>query len=166
MTPLSGKASPNLEEVRRLKQEGLSMAQIVERLTAGSTGTGAQVNGSAHSAPLHLTLDDIAHPAYMINQNFELLWINSAARQCLFGGHLELPQTSDARNLFRLLPVGRGEMGSLMAFHVGIAKSSLSAEAFGNVCRGLDPVTYARLQAAYLEAPNVPAQLLAGLRPA
>lgn len=157
MTPLSGKASPNLEEVRRLKQEGLSMAQIVERLTAGSTGTGAQVNGSAHSAPLHLTLDDIAHPAYMINQNFELLWINSAARQCLFGGHLELPQTSDARNLFRLLPVGRGEMGSLMAFHVGIAKSSLSAEAFGNVCRGLDPVTYARLQAAYLEAPNVPA---------
>lgn len=130
------------------------MAQIVDRLNAGPAGA----EGCVPPPPLHLTLDDIDQPAYMINQNFELLWINGAARQCLFGGHLALPQTSDARNLFRLLPVGQAGWGSLLAFHVGIARSCLNSEAFGRVCRGLDPVTYARLQAAYIDAPEVPAQ--------
>jgi len=105
----------------------------------------------AAATPLHVTLDDIEHPAYMLNQNFELVWLNSHAQKCFFGGHLELPQTSDARNLFRLLPVGRNEWGSLLHFHIGIAKARLSPESFGNLCRGLDPVTYARLQSAYIE---------------
>jgi class 3 adenylate cyclase len=110
----------------------------------------------AQQGPLHVTLDDIGHPAYMLNQNFELVWINPQAQQRLFGGRLELPQTSDARNLFRLLPVGRHEWGSLLAFHVGLAKSRLSAEVFGRICGGLDPVAYARLQAAYIESEALP----------
>lgn len=110
-----------------------------------------QINDSLQVAPLHVTLDDIEHPAYMINQNFELVWINQPAQKSFFGGHLDLPQTSEARNLFRLLPVGRNEWGSLLHFHIGIAKARLSPESFGNLCRGLDPVTYARLQSAYIE---------------
>jgi class 3 adenylate cyclase len=156
MTPLSGKNSTSIEEVRRLKQEGLSMAQIIDRL--GGAEIVRKHQSAAQGAALHLTLDDIEHPAYMINQNFELVWINDAAKQALFGGHLDLPQTSEARNLFRLLPVARGEWGSLLSFHVGIAKSTLSTDGFSNVCRGLDPVTYARLQAAYIDAPPAPAQ--------
>jgi class 3 adenylate cyclase len=154
MTPLSGKASPSIEEVRRLKQEGLSMAQIIDRLSGAP-----QPAAATQTAPLHLTLDDIGHPAYMLNQNFELVWINAHGQQSLFGGHLELPQTSDARSLFRLLPVGRDDAwSSLLHFHIGIAKARLSPEAFGNLCRGLDPVTYARLQAAYIETDPEPVQ--------
>jgi class 3 adenylate cyclase len=163
MTPFSAKPSPSIDEVRRLKQEGLSMAQIIDRLAAqepppksGSPSHAPHREPVAQSGSLQLTLDNIAYPAYMINQNFELVWINPAAKQCLFGGQLDLPQTSDARNLFRLLPIKRSEWSSLLGFHVGIAKSFLTAESFSNVCRGLDPVAYARLQAAYLESPEEP----------
>lgn len=159
MKPTPDTPNARLDEVRRLKQEGLSMTQIIDRLN----GTDAAAPGRASSPgvyhpPLHLTLDEIGHPAYMLNQNFELVWINEAAQQRFFGGRLELPQTSEQRNLFRLLPVGRGEWGSLLNFHIGIAKSRLSPDSFGNLCRGLDPVTYARLQAAYLEADPLPLQ--------
>ncbi len=126
------------------------MAQIVDRLNGSTTPTALP--------PPQVTLDSIEHPAYMINQNFELVWINPHAQQTLFGGQLDLPQTSDARNLFRLLPVGRNEWGSLLNFHIGMAKSRLSPESFGNLCRGLDPVTYARLQSAYIETEAEPLQ--------
>jgi len=138
------------------------MSQIVDRLGGNHPAAPAAAAPRPHAAPLHpsmhLSLDDIGHPAYMLNQNFELVWINPAAQRELFGGHLDLPQTSDARNLFRLLPVGRNEWGSLLNFHVGIAKSRLTPESFGNLCRGLDPVTYARLQSAYIETEPEPLQ--------
>ncbi len=138
------------------------MSQIVDRLGGNHPAAPAAATPPPHAAPLHpsmhLSLDDIGHPAYMLNQNFELVWINPAAQRELFGGHLDLPQTSDARNLFRLLPVGRNEWGSLLNFHVGIAKSRLTPESFGNLCRGLDPVTYARLQSAYIETEPEPLQ--------
>lgn len=140
------------------------MTQIVDRLGGQNPAPqGAQPASSAAAPPadpfaasVRVTLDNIEHPAYMINHSFELVWINQHAQQRLFGGHIELPQTSEARNLFRLLPVGRNEWGSLLHFHVGIAKSRLSPDHFGNVCRGLDPVAYARLQAAYIEATAEP----------
>lgn len=160
MTPHPESRNPSIEEVRRLKQEGLSMAQIIERLSPPEGNRNPQfippASAGKKGGSLHLTLDDIAYPAYMLNQYFELIWINAAAKETLFGGQLELPQTSEARNLFRLLPVTRHEWGSLLSFHIGIAKACLTAEGFANVCRSLDPVTYARLQAAYLDAPALP----------
>lgn len=149
MTSSLNAPSTRVEEIRRLKQEGLSMAQIIELLDGE-----ARPAAIPASPPMQLTLEDIAHPAYMINPNFELVWLNAAAKHCLFGGEPDLPQTSDARNLFRLLPIGRGEWGSLLNFHVGIAKSRLSAENFGRLCRGLDPVAYARLQSVYIDTPD------------
>jgi class 3 adenylate cyclase len=151
MKSIPDKTSPRIEEVRRLKQEGLSMTQIIDRLSGES-----DVAAAPAGAPLQVTLDNIEHPAYMINQNFELVWINQHAQQRFFGGQFELPQTSDARNLFRLLPVSRGEWGSLLHFHIGIAKSRLSPESFGKLCRGLEPVAYARLQAAFIETDAEP----------
>lgn len=155
--------SARIDEVRRLKQEGLSMTQIIDRLNGVPPRPVQQAKAVAVPAvpkdpPLHLTLDDIGHPAYMLNQNFELMWINQPGQHALFSDHLELPQTSEQRNLFRLLPVGRNEWGGLLNFHIGIAKARLSPDCFSNLCRGLDPVTYARLQAAYLETDPVPLQ--------
>ncbi|MCX8018008.1 MAG: hypothetical protein N2690_08950, partial [Rhodocyclaceae bacterium] len=128
MKSISGTAhSARLDEIRRLKQEGLSMTEIIDRLS----GEGKACAPTATPTPLHLTVDALAEPAYMLNQNFELVWINAAAQHCLFGGRLELPQTSEARSLFRLLPVGRAKWASLLNFHVGLAKARLSPESFG-----------------------------------
>jgi class 3 adenylate cyclase len=156
----SANRSPSIEELRRLKQAGLSMSQIVERLGGASPAPAraASRTVAVDLPPALLDIDDIGHPAYMLNHNFELVWINTAAQLALFDGHLDLPQTSEARNLFRLLPVGRNEWGSLLNFHIDIARTRLTPEHFGNICRGVDPVTYARLQAAYIEAEPGPTQ--------
>jgi len=161
MKPIPDNASARIDEIRRLKQEGLSMTQIIDRLNGEGPSAPRPTMAKAvaiSDTPLHLTLDDIGHPAYMLNQNFELVWINQPAQHNFFGGHMELPQTSDQRNLFRLLPVGRYEWGSLLNFHIGIAKAKLSPDSFSTLCRGLDPVTYARLQSTYLETDPVPLQ--------
>jgi|GEM_PF-5874199 len=79
------------------------MTEIINRLSGGVSGTGATASKPApakavaipQAAPLHLTLDDIGHPAYMLNQNFELMWINQPGQHTLFSDRLELPQTSE-----------------------------------------------------------------------
>lgn len=134
------------------------MSKITDRQQGDANAPqGEAVRVDALPSSLQVTLDDIEHPAYMLNKNFELIWINEHAHHSLFGRHVELPQTSDQRNLFRLLPLGRQEWGSLLGFHIGIAKSLLTPDCFAKLCRGLDPVTYAHLQSAYLEGVALPA---------
>jgi len=164
MNQLSDEAA-RIEQVRRLKREGLSMAQIVDRLGGGGNLAG-KASGVAATpiAPvsdggnhcLRVTLDDIDHPAYMVNHNFEVLWINGPAREQIFGTVDNLPPTNEARNLFRLLPAARNEWLSLLRFHIAVSKARVNSDMFGNVCSGLDPVTYARLQAAYIDVAAEP----------
>jgi adenylate cyclase len=116
----------------------------------------APVTGPAQDIGLRVTLDDLGHPAYMLNHNFELVWINGAAQQALFGGAIELPSHSEDRSLFRLLPVSGREWASLLRFHVALAKSRLSPERFSQACRGIDPVEYARIQAVFTETAAEP----------
>ena len=154
-----------LEQVRRLKREGLSMAEIVARMgedpgsvvriraAAADTAAPGSLGGSE---ALRVTLDDIAHPAYMVNHNFEVLWINGPARAQIFSHLAELPPTNDERNLFRLLPASQNEWMSLLQFHIAVAKSRIGADSFGQACRGLDPVSYARLQSAFVEVEAEP----------
>jgi class 3 adenylate cyclase len=155
MTRSDDADAARLERVRQLKREGLSMTEIVARLG----DTPAPASAAIPPAPtlrsmdaLRVTVDDIDYPAYMVNHNFEVVWINDLARRQVFGGVAELPPTSEGRNLFRLLPAARNEWINLLRFHISVVKSRVGAEAFGQACRGLDPVAYARLQSAYVEA--------------
>jgi adenylate cyclase len=166
--------SARMEQARRLKQEGLSMAEIVARMgeEPGPSARASAANRSANAtqgtgtkgAPgaigsresLRVTLDDIDYPAYMVNHNFEVLWINAQARAQIFSQITELPPTNEERSLFRLLPASRNEWINLLSFHVAVAKSRISAETFGHACRGLDPVSYARLQSAFVEVEAEP----------
>ena len=151
-----------IEQVQRLKKEGLTMSEIVSRLSLApepgaepvraTAAADAPVPAALAAGSLRVTLDDIPHPAYMVGHSFELAWINPQARERLFGGAVELPATSDGRSLFRLLPAARPEWYSLFQFHIGLAKGRLSPERFSDACRGVDPVAFARLQAAYAEA--------------
>lgn len=103
-----------------------------------------------------VTIDELNHPAYMINHSFELIWINQEARRILLGV-VELPANSEGRSLLRLLPAGDSEWGSLLRFHIALAKGRLTAENFTNACRGLDPVSFAKVQVIYGEVIAEPA---------
>ena len=122
-------ALERVQAVQILKGQGLSMAQVAERLaqtdallevpelqleSASSRAsarsnmrTGATRSNSHTSMPdvlshLSLSLDTLTHPAYMLNYNFELTWFNEPSRKTIFGFET-VPSKSIDRNLLQLL---------------------------------------------------------------
>src|SRR3990172_11630110 len=111
-------ALERIELVKRLKKEGLTMAEIVARVSAQKGepaagmalvgATGSREAGEVHRLDaerrvLQLSIDEIPHAAYMVNHNFELTWYNDIARQQFLGGFDTLPSKTEARNVFLLL---------------------------------------------------------------
>jgi class 3 adenylate cyclase len=152
-----------ITQVQQLKREGLTMAEVVARIGIAQTGrehaAADQVSTTAdHPATadpqmqevqadnrraLRLTLEDVPHPAYMVNYNFELTWYNDAARERILSGLNTLPAYSEARNLFLLLfqsASGRsGYSGSeLLRIHLALAKNRLGKSSVLGLLRGLD----------------------------
>ncbi|MGQ0664182.1 MAG: adenylate/guanylate cyclase domain-containing protein [Pseudomonadota bacterium] len=133
-------------EVNRLKQEGLSMAEIVERLVTkgleSRSPTPVPYAPEAGPAPLRpapsaredglrLTIDDMPCPAYLINNSFELTWWNGRAARELFGRPAGLDGEIEARNVFRLLLAagflrGAQDWQDVLAFHLSIGKNRMA----------------------------------------
>jgi class 3 adenylate cyclase len=177
-------AIARIETINKLKQEGNTMSEIVAQLrttpeSAFAESTVPPAIGSnrydapaataartpdAPPAPLRradtgeprVTIDELIHPAYMINHSFELIWINPEARRRLLGA-TELPANSDGRSLLRLLPAENRQWASLLRFHVALAKGRLTADSFSTACRGLDPVAFAKMQVIYADVTAEPA---------
>lgn len=112
----------------------------------------------ASASGLRVTIEDIAHPAYMVNHNLELIWFNDAAKRNIFCGLDKLPPTSEGRGLFRLLAASGIEprTAELLNFHVKLAKDRMSPARFAECCHGLPPATFAQLQQTYVEIDAVP----------
>jgi adenylate cyclase len=52
---------------------------------------------------LHVTIADIKSPAYLINHNFEIEWINKSAEDVIFNRNIKTIVDIESRNIFRLL---------------------------------------------------------------
>jgi adenylate cyclase len=86
-----------------------------------------------------LTIDDIAHPAYMLNYNLELTWYNEPARQQILR-FVAVPPGTESRNIFRLLPNPADEQAActrhaLMRLYVSLAKPRVSKSALLGIVR-------------------------------
>jgi class 3 adenylate cyclase len=108
---------------------------------------------SLPSSGLRVTLDEIRHPAYMINHNFELVWINERGKADLFNGLQQLPATSEERNIFRLMFNGGmlSEELETMDLHLALAKGRVSAEAFRVICHGMPAEEWDRLKQSFTD---------------
>jgi len=140
-----------VEEVQRLKYEGLSMANIAARFRGQEEAAAREPESqAAPQAPavaaaetgleavpgtdLRVTVSDIPGPAYMVNNNFELVWWNERAARGLFGLSGGMQGEVEARNVFRLLMLAESLKGGpdreeVLAFHLGLAKNRLPREA-------------------------------------
>jgi len=144
-----------IREVQRMKERGMSMAEIVASL--GAKGEAPSVTPVAQESPaagvaegLKLTVDAIAHPAYMVNFNFELTWLNDAARASVLGGLESVPAHTEARNVFRfLLKGGAGE--ELMRFHFSLAKRRAPNTGFFSLCKDAPADRLGALERLYQE---------------
>ncbi len=168
----SDDAIERINQVQQLKQEGVSMSEIVSRLGDFRSEDVMQSHSSADvvalpPSRLRVTLEDIRQPAYMINHNFELVWINDAGKAEFLNGLKQLPANSEERNIFRLITNKEmhADEADALDFHLSLAKGKVTIGAFGTICQGLSTPDRMRLEqrfgdiAALVERPIVQSEV-------
>ena len=114
-----------------------------------------------------LTIDDIVHPAYMVNYNFQLTWYNELARKDILGFDAP-PPGSESRNIF-LLPLSSsagesaGRRKELMRLYISLAKARLSKAGMLGIVKNLHSDIAALVGELYDEGDNVKGQLIVEL---
>lgn len=123
-----------IAEVQRLKREGWSITRITAHFRDGPT-TAPVVHRPAvpaQRAPAGglpgLSVKDVAHPAYMVDAGFRVVWLNDAARSPAWPNQAPLPEGALSRPLFGcLLDALRArphQRDAILAFHLGVAKQA------------------------------------------
>ncbi len=89
------------------------------------------------------SLDELAGPAYMVNNNFELVWWNSSAEDSFFNTGSDLPGDLQSRNLLKLIfesKIGdsEGKLMELLTPHIAAGKKRLSQQALIKIYSTLD----------------------------
>jgi adenylate cyclase len=137
-------AIERINQVQQLKQQGVSMTEIVSRMGNPRVETARAPQASADvvelpSSGMRVTLEEIQQPAYMINHNFELVWINDQAKIELLNGLQQLPANSEERNIFRLLANKDvlADEADILDLHLSLAKSRIGPAALRTICQGL-----------------------------
>lgn len=160
-------ALDRVQAVQILKAQGLSMIEVAQRLTqtdalfeiqekqvetvkrqanAGSSrseGVAVEHKPKEMMGELNLSLDNLAHPAYMLNYNFELTWLNESARKEVFG-FVAPPAKSVERNLLSLLSkpevrLGLEDQRALVLLLLQLAGSRISYDSLVRLISHHDP---------------------------
>jgi DNA-binding transcriptional MerR regulator len=152
-------AVERIEIVKVLKREGHSMQDIARRFRSlpetRPLDTVTEVSGEQPE----LTLEDISAPAYLLNYNFEIEWVNREAELTLFAQQLDLSRDLQSRNIFKVLfnwefhnHVQNWE--DLLGFHMSFAKSRLSRAGIEQLFAGISETQSSVLKQIYDEVPT------------
>lgn len=151
-----------IETLKKLKREGYSMEEIASKLTDASPdrfspikiengtefGTKRSITsiqdklGLFESKSLKVTIDDIPHAALLVNQNFEIEWINDAAENQIFNCSVKSITELESRNIFKLFFKWEfhdafTNWKEIMAFHLAFAKSRLTKSQLEKIYEGV-----------------------------
>ncbi len=167
-----------LLRVRSMKEEGISMDQIVDTLAvtlddssttpsqpsgapqdSGTPGASGSAVQRASDGP-RLTLMDFEQPAYLVNAKFEIEWWNDAAEDRFLTPGGKVANEMGGRSLFSTFFVGsclRGAEGRMevLRFHLAIAKTRLSKSALFSAEQGVDAALSQELGSIYDEVDAV-----------
>jgi len=138
-----------IEEVQRLKKQGITMSEIAQKFRK-EPGTDTSVTDSdsiptslmsyirtkadkMKQSPLsvELSVESIPGPAYMVNNNFELIWWNEdASRKFLNNSDGDLGKEISDRNLIGLLMKSEysrniSDFNGLLSAHISAAKKRM-----------------------------------------
>lgn len=93
-------------------------------------------------AELKISFEEIDYPAYLINKNFEIVWVNEGAEKKIFKQRVSRIIRGINRNIFKLF--FHWELTSLIknwkdliAFHIAFAKSKFSHEWIKKIYTGI-----------------------------
>lgn len=149
-----------IETVKRLKKDGRSMGEIAGRfeslpiIEAKEKGLESKIwfkdrivgfddrADQIYSKEVRLTLDYISFPAYLMNYNFEIAWINHEAEVKVFRQPVSVVRDVEARNVFKLLFSWEfhsrvQNWRDLITFHMSFVKSKYSKTWIEKLYRGI-----------------------------
>ena len=154
-----------IKQVQALKKDGYSMMQIAEKLGSKPSGVkpdGSKVSsvgeqGSLTSLSFDGSIEDFPGPAYMVNNNFELIWWNDAAASSLLSSDQDLPGELESRNLLKLLFSSQNsgneeDLKDLLRPHMAAAKKRLSQQALMKLYSAIDADKLSILKEIYDDA--------------
>ena len=113
-------AVERIQLVKRLKNQGLSMQEIVSQLGTGSASEAPadqrrdllikapetvffETSETPEHILLHLTLDTLSLPAYLIDDRFDVAWANAEAMEAVFMRPMKDREKQGSRNVFKWL---------------------------------------------------------------
>jgi len=158
-----------VEQIKNLKKQGYSMNAIVEKLkmteqttTEGETIMQEESRSDDAAArdkliqseqtvstsipeektePLNLTIKDIDCPAYLLNNSFEIDWINAPATDAIFQQKIRDIKEPSARNILRLLARNASEcqqkQSNLFDFHLSFVKEKIAKSDLERLYEGI-----------------------------
>ena len=85
-----------IEDIIKDREEPLSRSHRPEKPSP-------QTDRRVAANELQVTISDISSPAYLINHNFEIEWINKPAEELIFNRDIRPMVDIESRNVFRLL---------------------------------------------------------------
>ena len=150
-------------KVKLLKQQGNSMEDIVSQFHESLSDE--QKEERQESLPVHdrrqrdepaythsrrrvsdsefqVTIADINSPAYLINHNFEIEWINKPAEEYIFNRNIKEIVDVDSRNVFRLLLNEEMRNGvrtwkEIVLLHLTILQNRINADNLNSIYGGV-----------------------------
>ena len=140
-----------------------------ERFTSNTAPSSDAAQGSLRKPPLpglnqtlsfDISIGDLPGPAYMVNNNFELIWWNSNAQHSFFNYNQELPTDLESRNLLKMLfstesGTNADRMSELLRPHLAAGKKRLSQQALMKVYSALNSNQLSLLKDLYDEVEPV-----------
>ena len=149
-----------IESVKELKKDGRSMEEIAGRfktvpiIEAKDKGLESKIwfqdrivgfddrADQIYSREVRLTLDYFSFPAYLMNYNFEIAWINHEAEVKVFRQPVSVIRDVESRNIFKLL--FNWEFHSrvqnwrdVITFHMSFVKSKYSKTWIEKLYKGI-----------------------------
>ncbi len=109
----------------------------------GSPGKLQVAPGFGQNLSFDGSIDDLPGPAYMVNNNFELIWWNSEAQHSFFNYNNDLPGDLESRNLLKLLfgtesGNDQDRIRELLQPHLAAGKKRLNQQALIKIYSALD----------------------------
>jgi len=172
----------DIERIQRLKREGASMEEIarqwsdVRPIRPLETEKRRREDGPdlepvparkeeppVEAGQLKLTIEDIKIPAYLINPNYQVEWINPEAEEQVFNTRLSKVVNLEARNIFKVFfnwefHEHLENWKDLVAFHLGVLKAKFPDLAIDRLYEGMGDREIQLLEELDVEAVDRPDQ--------
>ncbi|PKN36097.1 MAG: hypothetical protein CVU61_00950 [Deltaproteobacteria bacterium HGW-Deltaproteobacteria-19] len=154
-----------IEDHRMPNRDGIGgdMEEPPVSREGGPSSSQAKAGENRKASPLQVTIDEIPCPAYLVNNNFEIDWINPLAEEKIFRRSVRTIRDAENRNVFRLLLQGGassrilGNMDlDLCALHMSFVKGRQGKDFLRKMYRDMVEEELEYLETLYERAEAAP----------